>query len=260
MKKDYETLGVPLTCTLEEIKKAYHKLALRYHPDVNQGNSDKFNDIKEAYDRIVKNYKSPKQDDFNNLFSEIFSSFYNSNKKQKSLLHTIKINLNLKEAISGTKKTLNVKVDIPCTFCSIFTRTECKACKGLGYTPETFIADLELKNIKIQNQEFIFKKIYKDIDLKVITEIKPLDNLRIKGKYLEIDEELNIFKAIAGGNHTISTPLGSIDILLPYGNISNFYLSVEDLNFPWNPIKINFKLFLPETLTTYQKSILNSLI
>lgn len=48
----YEILGVSKTATLDEIKKAYRKLAFKYHPDQNQGNKEaeeKFKQISEAY-------------------------------------------------------------------------------------------------------------------------------------------------------------------------------------------------------------------
>lgn len=53
MGKDYyRVLGITKAATDEEIKKAYRKLALRYHPDKNKaaGSEDKFKEIAEAYE------------------------------------------------------------------------------------------------------------------------------------------------------------------------------------------------------------------
>ncbi|MBY0378877.1 MAG: DnaJ domain-containing protein, partial [Burkholderiales bacterium] len=55
MATHYETLGVPETASLDDIKKAYKKLAMQYHPDQNQGSKEseaKFKEISVAYDEI----------------------------------------------------------------------------------------------------------------------------------------------------------------------------------------------------------------
>ena len=50
MAKDYyETLELNKNATKEEIKKSFHKLAMKYHPDRNGGDDKKFKEINEAY-------------------------------------------------------------------------------------------------------------------------------------------------------------------------------------------------------------------
>ena len=64
-KDYYTTLGVGKTSTKDEIKKAYRKLALKYHPDTNQNNleaENKFKDISEAYDVLKDPAKRSKYD------------------------------------------------------------------------------------------------------------------------------------------------------------------------------------------------------
>ena len=66
MNKDpYQVLGVPRDASEEEIKKAYRRLCMKYHPDANVNNPDKaaaeerFKEVQQAYETIMKKDRDP---------------------------------------------------------------------------------------------------------------------------------------------------------------------------------------------------------
>src|SRR5512138_3259786 len=67
-KRDYyEILGVARNASGEEIKRAYRRMAMKYHPDRNQGDADaevKFKECAEAYEILSDNSKRARYDQF----------------------------------------------------------------------------------------------------------------------------------------------------------------------------------------------------
>lgn len=79
-QKAVEIFGIISTMSKKDIKKRYYKLSKKYHPDLNDGNSQKFLELKQAYETLqeyMDNYSySFELDDFKKQFPS-FSNYKN---------------------------------------------------------------------------------------------------------------------------------------------------------------------------------------
>ena len=72
MAKDYyETLGIPKNASKDEVKKAFYKLAQKYHPDKKGGNEMKFKQVNEAYQTLSDDGKRAKYDQFGSQYDNM---------------------------------------------------------------------------------------------------------------------------------------------------------------------------------------------
>jgi len=153
-KRDYyDILSVSKNASQDEIKKAYRKLAFKYHPDHNKDDKqaeDKFKEASEAYQVLSDPKKRSNYDQFGHssfngrgsgfqdvgdifsAFSDIFSDgffggrgfedlFSSGNRRNRRVrgndLH-YQLELNLKEVLTGTKKDISFKADSACSNCN----------------------------------------------------------------------------------------------------------------------------------------------
>ena len=146
-KRDYyEVLGVPKTASDDEIKKAYRKLAKKYHPDLNPGDKqaeEHFKEVNEAYEILSDKDKKARYDQFGHAGVDPnfnpngggfggFGGFgggtrrANPNAPRRGADIRVSLVLSFMEAVHGCKKTVSVS-----------RQDTCPECHGTGAAPGT---------------------------------------------------------------------------------------------------------------------------
>lgn len=161
-KRDYyEVLGVKKDASDDEIKKAFRKLAVKYHPDKEGGDEEKFKEINEAYEVLKDKQKRQRYDqfghagvggsggfggggaagnpfagfdgqsfDFGGDIGDIFSDLFGFGggrrqaKPNRGRDVETSVTLSFEDAVFGTEKTISLNLD-----------EECKHCGGSGAEP-----------------------------------------------------------------------------------------------------------------------------
>src|SRR5580693_5878629 len=152
-KKDYyEVLGVNRDASEDDIKKAYRKLAMKYHPDRNPDNpkaEEQFKEAKEAYEILTDANKRAAYDQyghagvdpsagaagagfggFADAFGDIFGDIFGGGRGRSNVYRGADLRYNLEISLEEAARGTETRIRIP-------TMEECETCKGSGAKPGT---------------------------------------------------------------------------------------------------------------------------
>ncbi len=147
----YETLGISRSASAEEIKKAYRKLALKYHPDRNPGDKSaeqKFRDINTAYDVLKDKNKRAAYDRFGeasveaggpgfqpggfdfasgfaDIFDEMFGEFVGGRRRATGGVRGSDLRYNMEITLEDAYRGKQAHIRVP-------TSVACESCRGTG--------------------------------------------------------------------------------------------------------------------------------
>ncbi len=246
-KDYYQILGIAKTATQDEIKKAYRKLAIKYHPDKTQGNKaaeEKFKEVSEAYEVLSDKEKRQKYDQLGANWKQ-----YEQNPNYQNFYQNYQQNFNKQQSNKRTHSNMDDSFGGG-GFSEFFQQFFSKKKSSGGYSAPQNGADIE-GSISISLEDAyngitrIIKGAGQQLKVKINPGIKDGQTLRMKGKgepgknggqpgdiYLKInvtehsmyerkendlyyDVLVDMYSCILGGDIKIPSLKGEIKITLP---------------------------------------------
>lgn len=285
-KNYYKTLGVEKTASQEEVKKAYRKLAVKYHPDKNQGNKkaeETFKEINEAYDVLGdvekrnkydqlgenwQQYANKTQQDYysqtnrrqsqtnhnESRFSDFFESIFGysenikrSSTKRKGEDHQASTTITLEEAFYGTTRQVNLST----------TQLNLKLKPG--------IADGQV--LKMKEKGGLGSNGGPAGDLYITVNVAKHAKYERIGNDLHADEPLDVFTAIKGGKQIVSAIDKQLTLTIPAGTDSNKVFKLKGMGMPHytdptirGDYYARLVITVPKKLTTKENNLLDELM
>lgn len=280
MKDYYEILGLAKDASINEIKKAYRKLAMKHHPDRNQGDKkseEEFKQINEAYgvlsdekkkqeydlrrsmgyktnsqngfeDFSFNSFHSGEHDDIFSNFRDIFEQFgvgggFSRPRANTASNKIIRKHLLISfwESVIGSKRTFEFKTK---------SQNGKESSREIEVEIEAGIESGQMIQIQLEHNVFIL----------LIVEVQPDENFVKKGLDLYTELKVPFTTACLGGTITFPHWDKDLEVKIPVGTQPDTILKIRSHGIKAEPqfgdLYLICKITVPENLTLKQKEIL----
>ncbi len=281
MRDYYEILGVDKKSTPDEIKKAYRKLAVKYHPDKNAGDKaaeEKFKEASNAYSVLSDPEKRKIYDtrghagvegmgfegftnvndifvnfndifgrtvygDFGDVFGEVFGAQQQTTRRLRGRDHRINVTIPFADAINGTQKEVSIQG------------------KNIKFKIPPGIMDGKTLRVRGQGESI---GAGESGDLLVKISIQPHPTLSRDGLDLVTDVQVPMTTAALGGTVRVQTLTENVEVKIPSGAQPGQQLrlrgkGIADVGGRKGDLRVRLIVEIPKSLTRKQKDLLKQL-
>ena len=281
MRDYYETLGVKKTATEAEIKQAYRKLALQWHPDRNktEGASDKFKEINQAFEVLSDSQKRARYDQFGHA-GVSSNAQPGASGQQGPFSYSYSGNLNdIFEQFGFGREGSSDPFDIFESFFGFRTPkqqaarkpiyqmriTFMEACQG---TERQVVIRGENKTIKIPPGVDTGMRI-RFTNFDVLIQVTPSPKYHREGQDLYYEQKISYLDALLGTTIKVPTINKEVKLKIKPGTQPNTLVRLKDFGLPnlsgsWQTNRrgdfyVIIKVMLPEKLSSKEKQLLEQI-
>ena len=289
----YEVLGVSRDASEQELKSAYRKLALKYHPDRNPGDhssEEKFKEASEAYQVLSDPEKRAAYDrfghagvgsagpggfggfsgavDLGDIFGDLFGEMFNMGGQQRSASRSLRgddlrfdLTIEFNEAVFGTEKEIRIRRLEACQTCRGETRLTREVKLSVKVPPGVE----EGTRIRYTGEGDMGRGGGPSGDLYVVLAIRAHDFFEREGQDLHCVIPISFPQAALGADIEIAGVDGAVMLKIPEGTQSGKELRIRGKGVPYlnekgrGDLIVKVVVQIPKKLSKAQRELISEL-